>query len=536
MNNASRPSSGNPGSQVPRLALKQTQSLVITPALRQAIALLQMTNLELDTLIEQEVELNPFLDRAGDSNSDDQGVSKTTDDTIPTEREKEYHALNNYEAPDRAKDDIASHTGGHDDKLEFDTTNVFSGEDGGRRDAAETFDTNPQMDRSGAGGNSDFDDTNYSLENRLRGEDSLFDHITRQIQLDFAAPQDRLIALSLMEGLDEAGYFRGNLMETARQFECELADVELVLARCQQFEPSGIFAMNLAQCLEIQLRELGMLSPVMGVMLANIGLLEKHDFKTLQKKCGVDEHELKNMLVSLRRLDPKPGTKFTHDVAETLIPDILMRKSKDPNSPDSWVVELNPDTLPKVLVNQRYAAMIHSKSVKKEEKQFLVDKYQGAQWLVKAMDQRAQTIIKVAAEIVRQQESFFAYGVSYLKPLVLRDVAAIVEVHESTVSRVTSGKYMTTPRGIFELKYFFSSGVGGAANGEPGGMAHSSNAIKARIKELIDKEDVAKILSDDDIVTLLKTDGIPIARRTVTKYREALDLGSSVDRRRQKKM
>lgn len=521
-------SGGNPGGpKGPHLALKQTQSLVITPALRQAIALLQMTNIELDALIEQEVELNPFLDRAGD----EQTSHKTTDDIVPSDKEKEYHALNNYEAPDRRNNDAPS----GDDKLEFDTTNVFSGEEGGR-EAAETFDTAPQLDRGSTSGRDDFEDPNYSLENRLRGEDSLFDHITRQIQLEFAAPQDRLIALSLMEGLDEAGYFRGNMMETARQFECELADVELVLARCQEFDPSGIFAVNLAQCMEIQLRELGMLSPVMSVMLANIGLLEKHDFKTLQKKCSVDENELKNMLVSLRRLDPKPGARFTHDVAQTLIPDILMRKNKDANNPDSWIVELNPDTLPRVLVNQRYAAMINSKNVKKEEKQFLVDKYQGAQWLVKAMDQRAQTIIKVAAEIVRQQEAFFAYGVSYLKPLVLRDVASIVEVHESTVSRVTSGKYMTTPRGIFELKYFFSSGVGGAANGDAGGMAHSSNAIKARIKELIDKEDSKKILSDDDIVDLLKAEDIPIARRTVTKYREAMNIGSSVDRRRQKKI
>lgn len=521
-----RPSSGNPGSQVPHLALRQTQSLVITPALRQAIALLQMTNLELDELIEQEVELNPFLDRAGDT------MDHTPIEDVPSDKEKEYHGLNNYEAPGEQ----ARITEDRDtEKLEFDTTNVFSNDDGGSREMAETFDTNPQMERGGSGGNTDFEDAHYSLENRLRSEDSLFDHITKQIQLDFAAPQDRLIALSLMEGLDEAGYYRGNMMEIARQYECELADVELVLARCQGFEPSGIFAVNLAQCMEIQLREQGLLTPTMAVLLANLNLLEKHDFKTLQKKCGVDDNEIKNMLISLRRLDPKPGAKFTHDVAQTLIPDILMRKNKDTNNPDTWIVELNPDTLPKVLVNQRYAAMIQSKSVKKEEKEFLIDKYQGAQWLVKAMDQRAQTIIKVAAEIVRQQEAFFNYGVSYLKPLVLRDIAAVIEMHESTVSRVTAGKYMTTPRGIFELKYFFSSGVGGAQNGDAG-MAHASNAIKARIKELIDKEDPKKILSDDDIVELLKADDIPIARRTVTKYREAMGIGSSVERRRQKRL
>ena len=506
------------GPQGPHLQLKQMQSLVMTPALRQAIAILQMNNQELSELVEQEVEMNPFLERSGEGESQDQG------DT-PSEKEKEYNNLTNYEDPGQEKPVTVPK-----EDLEFDTSNVFNGDS----EAAETFDTMPQMDRGS--GRDDFSENDYNFENNLRGkEDSLFEHVTKQIQIGFAAPQDRMIAFALMEGLDEAGYYRGNMMELTRQFECEISDVELVLARLQQFEPAGIFAMDLAQCLEIQLRENGELTPVMQVMLANISLLEKHDFKTLQKKCGVDEATLKNMLIALRRLDPKPGAQFTHDIAQTLVPDILMRKNKDANNPDTWIVELNPDTLPRVLVNQRYAAMVQSKNVKKEEKQFLIDKYQGAQWLVKAMDQRAQTIIKVAAEIVRQQESFFAYGASYLKPLVLRNVAEQVEVHESTVSRVTTGKYMTTPRGVFELKYFFSSSVGGAENGDVG-MAHSSNAIKARIKEFIDKEDPKKVLSDDDIVNLLKADDISLARRTVTKYREAMNIGSSVERRRQKRM
>jgi len=512
------------GPKGPHLELRQTQSLTITPALRQAISLLQMTNLELDGLLEQEIQMNPFLDRAGDSETTD-----TAD--IPSEKEKEFNGLtSNYDAPDKN----AVHDTPDSDHLEFDASNVFTGDTANNADAAETFDTNPQLERD-RGGRDDFEDSHYSFENRLTREDSLFEHITKQIQLEFAAPQDRLIGLALMEGLDEAGYYRGNLHEVARQFDCEISDVEMVLARCQQFDPAGIFALNLAQCMEIQLKDQGLLTPLMQVMLANLSMLEKHDFKGLQKKCGVDEQQLKNMLVSLRRLDPKPGARFHHDIAQTLIPDILMRKSKDPNSADSWIVELNPDTLPRVLVNQRYAAMIQSKNIKKEEKQFLIDKYQGAQWLVKAMDQRAQTIIKVAAEIVRQQEAFFAYGASYLKPLVLRNIAETVEVHESTVSRVTTGKYMTTPRGIFELKYFFSSSVGGAENGDIG-MSHSSNAIKARIKELVDKEDAKKILSDDDIVELLKGEGVAIARRTVTKYREAMNIGSSVDRRRQKRV
>jgi RNA polymerase sigma-54 factor len=516
---------GQGSNQGPHLALRQMQSLVMTPALKQAIALLQMTNLELDALIEQEIQTNPFLERADGSAPDTGSMDPvgTSDDT-PTLREQEYHALNNYAAPDE-KTTIETP---HDDKLEFDTSNVFTGDS----EAPDAY----AFENSSKGATRDaFDDVEMSFENRLSREDSLFDHLARQIQMDFSAPQDRMIATSLMEGLDEAGYFRGSTVEIAKKFDCEIADIEMVLARCQGFDPSGIFACNLAQCLEIQLREMGELTPVMQVMLANLHYLEKHDFKTLQKKCGVDEPILKNMIISLRRLDPKPGAKFNHDVAQTLIPDIIMRKSRDTNSGDSWMVELNNDTLPRVLINQRYAALVTTGKMKKEEKTYLIERYQGAQFLIKAMDQRAQTIIKVAAEIVRQQESFFAYGVSYLKPLVLRDIAAQIEVHESTVSRVTTGKYMITPRGIFELKYFFSSGLGGQENGDTG-MAHSSNAIKARIKELIDAEEPMAILSDDELSDLLKKENIPVARRTVMKYREALGLGSSVERRRQKRL
>lgn len=524
MSNA-KPRSGGPtgspsGPKAPYLALKQVQSLVMTPSLQQAIALLQMTNQELEEMVEREIQTNPFLEKVGEN------TESSAHFDAPSDKEREYNALNGYTAPDAQ----SMPTRDEGEKLEFDTSNMFSGETQ-NTEAADTFDTMPSFS-GGTGGTHDFSEGEFDFATRMERDDSLFDHLTRQIQIELPSPQDRIIATALMEGLDEAGYFRGNMHEIAKQLECELADVEMVLARLQQMEPAGIFAVNLAQCMEIQLRELGLLTPKMAVLLANIQLLEKHDYKTLQKKCGITETELRDMLICLRRTDPKPGARFSYDVAQTLIPDILMRKNTSRENPDTWVVELNPDNLPKVLINQRYAALIGTKGVKKDEKQFLIEKYNGAQFLIRAMDQRAQTIIKVAAEIVRQQDAFFAYGVSYLKPLVLRDVAAIVGVHESTVSRVTSGKYMTTPRGIFELKYFFSTGLGGGAGS--GGMAHAANAIKARIKEVIDREDAKAVLSDDDIVDLLKADGIPIARRTVTKYRESMGLGSSVDRRRQK--
>lgn len=534
MNTPQRQNRSTKGPAGPHLALKQTQSLVMTPQLQQAIALLQMNNVELNEFVLSALESNPLLQRA-DEDDFEQG-----DDT-PRIAEDDFHHASNYTAPDERKKAIpergAADASIHDEyERQFDD---HQHDGGGDQGAGTDFTT------VGRGGY-DSDGAETAWEQQLSdAAPSLYEHLTRQIQLEFASPQDQIIALALVENLDEAGYFRGNIKKIAEQFTADIEDVELVLSRCQQMEPAGLFALNLAQCLELQLKDQGLLTPEFRVFLANLDLMRQHDYRKLQQKCRVTEDEFRRMLVQLKRLDPKPALRFTHDVVQTLIPDVTMKRNRNPQQPGTWIVELNPDALPKVLVNQRYAAIVQQKGASKKkdndkdkddetasdtQTEYLIDKLQAAQFLVKALDQRAQSILKIAAEIVRQQESFFAYGVAYLKPLVLRDVAAAVDVHESTVSRVTTQKYIETPRGVFELKYFFSSHVGGGA----GAMEHTAHAVKARIKQLIDAEDPKKILSDDDLVALLKLEDIPIARRTVTKYREALGIGSSVVRRRQK--
>jgi RNA polymerase sigma-54 factor len=527
MNTPQRQNRSTKGPAGPHLALKQTQSLVMTPQLQQAISLLQMNNIELNEFVLNELESNPLLQRADESDFE-QG------DETSRPVEDDFHHASNYTAPDERQKAVPER-GAADASIHDEYERQFD---------------DHQHDESDHGAGTDFttvghggyesDGADTAWEQQLGdAAPSLYEHLTRQIQLEFASPQDQMLAIALVENLDEAGYFRGNIKKIAEQFAADIEDVELVLSRCQQMEPAGLFALNLAQCLELQLKDQGLLTPEFRVFLVNLDLMGQHDYRKLQQKCRVSEEEFRQMLLQLKRLDPKPALRFVHDVVQTLIPDVTMKRNRNPQQAGTWVVELNADALPKVLVNQRYAAIVQQKGTPKkkdgdeaDEKQteYLIDKLHSAQFLVKALDQRAQSILKISAEIVRQQESFFAYGVAYLKPLVLRDVAAAVEVHESTVSRVTTQKYIETPRGVFELKYFFSSHVGGGV----GAMEHTAHAVKARIKQLIDAEDIKKILSDDDLVALLKLEDIPIARRTVTKYREAQGIGSSVVRRRQK--
>lgn len=511
------------GPVAPHLALKQTQTLTMTPQLQQAIALLQMNNIELNEFVLEALDSNPLLQRADDS---DDTFESSSDQAVADD----YHHQSNYTAPDQ-RDKAVPVQADKDAAMSDEFDRVYDD------NQADTHD----MDRTdfttiGSGGRSDFDESDSAWDNYASDvPPSLYEHLSQQIQLEFASPQDQILALSLVEHLDEAGYFRGNLKKIAEQFAADLEDVELVLARCQQMEPAGLFALDLAQCLELQLKDQGLLTAPFHALLANLSLMGSHDYRKLQQKCNVPEDDFRRMLVQLKRLDPKPALAFTHDVVQTLIPDVIMRRNRNPQQPGTWMVELNPDALPKILVNQRYAAIVQQKGNRKKDKdetqtEYLIDKLQSAQFLVKALDQRAQSILKIASEIVRQQEGFFAYGVAYMKPLVLRDIASAVEVHESTVSRITTQKYIETPRGTFELKYFFSSHVGGGT----GSMEHTAHAVKARIKQLIDAEDTKAILSDDQLVELLKMEDIPIARRTVTKYREAMGIGSSVNRRRQK--
>ncbi len=326
--------------------------------------------------------------------------------------------------------------------------------------------------------------------------------------------------------LDESGWLAGTTDEIASMLGCDVARVETVLARLQQFDPPGVFARDLKECLALQLRDRDRFDPAMEALIDNLELLGRRDKAALLKICGVDEEDLTDMVAEIRTLDPKPASNFREEAIQSVTPDILMQ----PHPDGGWFLELNQETLPRVLVNTEYFAEVSKGVRRKEDKEYVTERFQNANWLVKSLHQRATTILKVASEIVKQQDAFFRHGVEHLKPLILRDIAEAIEMHESTVSRVTTNKFMATPRGLYELKYFFTSSIQSAT----GGDAHSAESVRFRIKALIDSESPKAILSDDKIVDILRQDGIEIARRTVAKYREAMRIGSSVERRRMK--
>jgi len=495
-----------------RLDLKQGQNLTMTPQLQQAIKLLQLSNLELAEFIEAELEKNPLLER-------EEGPA-------PEQKTEQSETAVMDTGSSAAAETGAAHESNSEQEL--DTGEGFADKSEGA--SGEDYDySRSTLSGVGAGGNLKFEDNEYSFENNMAASTTLRDHLLDQIHVDFTDNKDRAIATLMLDYLDESGYFRAPLQGLADRLGCDVSRIEGILHKLQQLDPAGIFARNLSECLSLQLRELNRLDPAMEKLVQNLDILATHDMKKLRALCGVDEQDLKDMIGEIKSLNPKPALNFDHFVSQTVIPDVFMKplpKSKG----GGWAVELNSDTLPRVLVNQTYYTEISKNAKQKKDKEYLAEQLNTANWLVRAMDQRAQTIMKVAGEIILQQEAFFNYGVEFLKPLVLRDIAAVIGMHESTVSRVTTNKYIGTPRGVFELKYFFSSGVSSA----DGGTEFSSEAIKAKLKTLFDAEDPAAVLSDDDLVEALKKEGIDIARRTVAKYREAMKIPSSVQRRRLK--
>ncbi len=355
---------------------------------------------------------------------------------------------------------------------------------------------------------------------------TLREHLLEQIVTDLGDQGERVIALYLLDLLDEAGYLRSTLDGVAQLLGCEISQVEAVLARLQQFDPAGVFARDLPECLALQLRERNRLDPAMQALLDNLPLLAVRNIAALVRVCRVDAADVADMIAEIKSLDPRPGLAFDPPLAQPVVPDVLMRAQPE----GGWIVELNAETLPRVLVNNRYYARVRQATRNRAEKDYLTERLHAANWLVKSLHQRATTILKVAAEIVRQQDAFFRHGVRSLRPLILRDIADAVGMHESTISRVTSNKYMATPRGLYELKYFFTSSIPASS----GGDAHSAEAVRHRIRRLIDGEPADGTLSDERLVELLQQEGVEIARRTVAKYREAMRIPSSVQRRREK--
>ncbi len=512
-----------------RLDLRGQQTQTITPQLQQAIEMLQMTNLELAALVEKELEQNPLLERADGGEeilpadnlqalAEDPRAGAFADDDappIPSPQDDEHHA-----EPATTPDSVEAAAGNTDIDADSPLDTNFEN----HWDAAADSGLGNLADWQSRGGGDPYGEWDGNGDNAAAANLSLRDHVLAQIAIDIQDPADRIIASFLVEGLDDAGYWRGDPHDVASALECAPERVTLALLRLQQLDPPGVFARNLAECLQLQLREKNRLDPWMQKLLQNLDLLGAHKIPELQKLIGCGNDELREMIAEIRTLNPKPGEPFASNRAETLLPDIFLRVQKG----GGWQVELNQDTLPRVLVNNRYFAQIKNQAQQGEAKKYLSEKFQAANFLVKAMHQRAQTIVKVASAIVQQQEAFFNYGVEYLRPLVRREIAAEIGMHESTISRVAMGKYMATPRGIFELRYFFTAGIASA----DGRMTHSSESVRHRIKALIDKEPPHQPLSDDKLVTVLRAEGIDVARRTVAKYREQLQIPSSSDRRR----
>ena len=489
----------------------------MTPQLMQAIKLLQLSNLDLTTYVEGELERNPLLERA------------TEEEGSPTEAAEEGPGPDQDAQPsDWLGQDLESDRAAIESKLDTGTglENVFPDDAAPRPARAES---EPQARSEwasvGSGGREDGDS---NLEAFISAETTLADHLAEQLALTISDPVRRLIGQHLINLLDETGYLTGDLQDVADKLGAPLPDVEAVLTVLQTFDPVGVFARNLTECLAIQLREQDRLDPAMQALLAHLELLAKRDLPALKKVCAVDDEDLAEMIAEIRRLNPKPGLAFGSALVQPIVPDVFVRQGPDGN----YIVELNTNTLPRVLVNQVYYAEVAKNAKGDKEKSYLAECMQTATWLMRALDQRAKTILKVATEIVRQQDAFFTRGVQHLKPLNLKTVADAIAMHESTVSRVTANKYMATSRGIFELKYFFTSAIGASDGGE----AHSAEAVRHRIKQLIEAETPQHVLSDDTIVEKLRGAGIDIARRTVAKYREAMRIPSSVQRRREKQV
>jgi RNA polymerase sigma-54 factor len=525
-----------------KLELKQSQSLIMTQQLQQAIKLLQMSSVELSNYVEKELEENPMLSREDDvlndfdddfaSNSDanlDDGFGEKSEE--PT---SELSEVDDFYSENEVHDGVSESYDGDSAVYE----NEFSSMDMAGGGAV-------HENRSGAGGDAYAtpSDATFVIEQTVADEPTLKEQIFEQINVDIKDATDRGIALYLAEMLDDAGYLTADLDEIAVRIGCPLKRVEDVLKiHLHGMEPVGIFARNLQECLAIQLKDKGKLTGEVVTMLANLKMMADMEFKKLAKTCGVSMERLQEMVKEIRSLDPKPAFAFGGAIAQPITNDVFVV----PDGKGGWRVQLNSDALPRVLLNNDYYSLIKKSVKNKDERKFVNERMQSANWLVKALHQRATTVLKVATEIVKQQEDFLNKGIEHLRPLILRDIAEEIEMHESTVSRVTTNKYMVTPRGTFELKYFFSQAISSAigldknsvssvVGSENNDAVLSAEAVKHKVKVIIEGEPENTALSDDKIASMLQEEGVNIARRTVAKYREALGIPTSAKRKRIKR-
>ena len=488
-----------------RLEVRQGQGLVITPQLQQAIKLLQLSNIELEAFLEAELERNPLLVR--------EEIEPDPDADAPAPRSDSVVATD--EIPDS----------GVEPDMDISRDSEASPGERATGDLAPEGDAGGTIDwtRTGSGGS--LPESGEDFSQRFAGAMTLREHLTEQLAMSGLEGPQHAAALVLIDAVDDDGYLRADLAETAERLACEESLLEDVLSVLQGFEPVGVFARNLRECLFLQLREKDRCDPAMLALLDHLELLARRELAALKRVCGVDDEDLKDMIAEVRALSPRPGAAFGGEPSVPMIPDVIVRQGPE----GLWNVELNSDTLPRLLVDRRYFARVSAGARTDADKIFVADCHSQANWLLKCLDQRARTILKVASEVVRQQDGFLAFGVGHLRPLNLRTIADAIGMHESTVSRVTSNKYIATPRGVFELKFFFTAAIPSTGGGE----AHSAESVRHRIRQLIDGERPGEdVHSDDRIVEILRTSGVDIARRTVAKYRESMRIPSSTERRR----
>jgi RNA polymerase sigma-54 factor len=491
-------------SLAPRLDLRQSQSLVMTPQLQQAIRLLALSNLEVETFIAEEIERNPLLDSIG---GEDDGPIAERDAVVAASGEA------------AGADSLVMGEGGDEAALDVD----FAAESFHHDSAADQAGMDGSLGMNGGGGGATSED-GPDLDSFADTSLSLADHLILQAG-EVMSGGDLFVAQHLIDAIDDAGYLSAPLLDVATRLGAPLAHVEHVLGVIQTFDPTGVGARDLAECLALQAKEADRYDPCMARLIDNLDLVARGDMARLRRICDVDDEDLADMIRELRHYDPKPGCRYGAEATQAVTPDLFIAQRKA-----GWAIEINAATLPRLLVNRSYYVELSSGPQDKTSKAWLNEMLASANWLVKALDQRQRTIIKVASEIVKQQEAFFLHGVAHLRPMTLKQVADAIAMHESTVSRVTSNKYLSCARGLFELKYFFTSSI----QSSDGGDAVSAEAVKSAIRALIVAEEPKAILSDDTLVDLLNAKGFGIARRTVAKYREALGIGSSVQRRRQK--
>ena len=525
----------------PRLDLRQSQSLVMTPQLQQAIKLLALSNLEVEAFIGEALDANPLLDIS--EAPAETGISTSAEDTDRRRTHLETSPIDQLVgegrgAEDRPLDiDPAALDRDHDTGAGGTGAGGTGAGDMGAGDAAsgDWGDGEPRSASAdsgdwSAGGSGGGDADAPGIDTHGSGAASLAEHLHAQIGATSRDAQLVFIARWLIDQLDDAGYLIQPLIEAADLLGVPIDRALAALALVHALDPTGVGARDLGECLALQAKEADRYDPCMARMLDNLDLIARGDLARLKRICGVDDEDFADMLTELRGYDPKPGLRFGGGTADTIIPDILVTQAVLKDGERGWDIAINQATLPRLIINRSYYIEMRGSCVAKEARAWLGEKLADANWLLKALDQRQKTILKVAAEIVKQQDGFFRHGVSHLRPLTLRTVAETVSLHESTISRVTSNKYLACARGTFELKFFFTSGVA-SADGEG---AVSAEAVKDAIRRLIGAEAAGAVLSDDTLVDLLRDKGFDLARRTVAKYREAIGLGSSIQRRRQK--